>query len=184
MALNFLACDRDQAFCFHRHPLLAADRTALPRRHRLPRAQCQQRPGSCDHRPLWVRHEQALAGPLVQSLTRCAAAGLVRLRLTCLDGTKVAANAAQQAKAQLEAEAAARQQRYQQRVAELAAAARARGQQPRAHIRPRRDEAPNPKATVNPTDPDSRVSAATAEPCRATTLRRPSPLSRWWSRLS
>jgi transposase len=63
----------------------------------------------------------------------------------------------QQAKAQLEAEAAARQQRYQQRVAELAAAARARGQRPRAHIRPRRrDEAPNPKATVNTTDPDSR----------------------------
>jgi hypothetical protein len=57
----------------------------------------------------------------------------------------------------LEAEAVARQQRYQQRVAELAAAARARGQQPRAHIRPRRrDEAPNPKATVNTTDPDSR----------------------------
>ena len=48
-------------------------------------------------------------------------------------------------------------QRYQQRVAELAAAARARGQRPRAHIRPRRrDEAPNPKGTVNTTDPDSR----------------------------
>jgi hypothetical protein len=63
----------------------------------------------------------------------------------------------QHAKAQLEAEAAARHQRYQQRVAELAAAARARGQRPRAHIRPRRrDEAPNPKATVNTTDPDSR----------------------------
>jgi hypothetical protein len=63
----------------------------------------------------------------------------------------------QEAKAQLEAEAATRQQRYQQRVAELAAAARARGQRPRAHIRPRRrDEAPNLKATVNTTDPDSR----------------------------
>jgi hypothetical protein len=46
---------------------------------------------------------------------------------------------------------------YQQRVEELAAAALARGQQPRAHSRPRRrDEAPNPKATVNTTDPDSR----------------------------
>ena len=43
----------------------------------------------------------------------------------------------QHAKAQLEAEAAARQQRYQQRVADLAAGARARGQRPRAHIRPR-----------------------------------------------
>jgi hypothetical protein len=63
----------------------------------------------------------------------------------------------QHAKAQLEAEAATRQQRYQQRVAELTAAARARGQRPRAHIRPRRrDEAPNPAATVNTTDPDSR----------------------------
>ena len=63
----------------------------------------------------------------------------------------------QHAKAQLEAEAATRQQRYQQRVAELAAAAQARGQRPRAHIRPRRrDEAPNPTATANTTDPDSR----------------------------
>jgi transposase len=62
-----------------------------------------------------------------------------------------------QAKARLEAEAAERQQRYEQRVAELAAAARARGQQPRAHVKPRpRDEAPNPKATANVTDPDSR----------------------------
>ena len=158
-----------------------------------------------------VRHEQALAGLLVQSLKLCAAAGMVRLGLVTLDGTKIQANAAaaanrthatleaqvaellsqaaatdraedaehstargdelpralagraerlarlQHAKAQLEAEAAARQQRYQQRVTELAAAARARGQQPRAHIRPRRrDEAPNPKATVNTTDPDSR----------------------------
>jgi transposase len=158
-----------------------------------------------------VRHEHALAGLLIQSLKLCAAAGMVRLGLVALDGTKIQANAAaaanrthahlqaqvaellsqaaeadrvedrehgtgrgdglpqalagraerlarlQQAKALLEAEAAARQQRYQQRVAALAAAARARGQRPRAHIRPRRrDEAPNPKATVNTTDPDSR----------------------------
>ena len=49
------------------------------------------------------------------------------------------------------------QRRYQQRVAALAAAARAKGKQPRAHIKPRRrDEAPNPKATANTTDPDSR----------------------------
>ena len=158
-----------------------------------------------------VRHQTALAGLLVQSLRLCAAAGMVRLGLVALDGTKVEANAAdranrthakleeqvaelleqaaaadlaedrqhgagrgnalpralagrterlarlQRAKAQLEAEAAARQQRYQQRVTELAAAARARGQRPRAHMRPRRrDEAPNPTATVNTTDPDSR----------------------------
>jgi transposase len=158
-----------------------------------------------------VRHQQALAGVLVQSLRLCAAAGMVRLGTVALDGTKVAANAAdkanrtldklegevaqilaeaaeadqaedlkhgpargdelpaalasptgrlarlRQAKAQLEAEAAERQRRYQQRVAQLAAAARARGQQPKAHYRPRRrDEAPNPKATANVTDPDSR----------------------------
>jgi transposase len=158
-----------------------------------------------------VRHEQALAGLLVQSLKLCAAAGMVRLGLVALDGTKIEANAAaaanrthahlqaqvaellaqaaaidqaedrqhgaargdelpralagrterlarlQQAKALLEAEATARQQRYQQRVERLAAVARARGQRPRAHIRPRRrDEAPKPKATVNTTDPDSR----------------------------
>jgi transposase len=158
-----------------------------------------------------VRHEQALAGLLVQSLQLCAAAGMVRLGLVALDGTKIEANAAaaanrthahlqaqvaellqqaaaideaedrqhgaargdelpralagraerlarlQQAKALLEAEATARQQRYQQRVERLAAAARARSQRPRAHIRPRRrDEAPKPTATVNTTDPDSR----------------------------
>jgi Transposase DDE domain len=63
----------------------------------------------------------------------------------------------QQAKARLEAEAAARQQRYEQRAAELAAAAHAKGKQPRAHIRPRaRDEAPNLGAVANTTDPDSR----------------------------
>jgi hypothetical protein len=155
-----------------------------------------------------VRHEQALAGFLVESLRLCAAAGVVRLGTVALDGTKLAANAAEranrthdkleaevaeilrqaaeadqrddlqhgdelpaalaskagrlqrlrQAKALLEAEAAARQQRYQQRVAKLAAAARAKGKQPRSHIRPRRrDEAPNPEAVANTTDPDSRL---------------------------
>jgi transposase len=41
-----------------------------------------------------VRHEQALAGLLVASLQLCAAAGLVRLGLIALDGTKIEANAA------------------------------------------------------------------------------------------
>jgi transposase len=159
-----------------------------------------------------VRHEQALAGFLVESLRLCAAAGMVRLSTVALDGTKLAANAAEranrtheqlegevaemlrqaaeadqredrehgdargdelpaalaskagrlarlrQAKAQLEAEAAARQQRYEQRVAELAAAARAKGKQPKARIKPRRrDEALNPKRVANVTDPDSRL---------------------------
>jgi Transposase DDE domain/Transposase domain (DUF772) len=159
-----------------------------------------------------ARHAQALAGFLVASLKLCAAAGLVRLGVVALDGTKVAANAAdranrtlakleeevaeilreaaeadqaedhqhglargdelpaeltsptgrlarlQQAKALLEAEAAERQRRYEQRVAELAAAAKAKGRQPRAPIKPRRrDEAPKPQATANVTDRDSRL---------------------------
>jgi transposase len=159
-----------------------------------------------------VRHEQALAGFLVQSLRLCAAAGMVRLGTVALDGTKLAGNAAERAnrtldklegeiaeilrqaaetdqrddlehgdargdelpaalasragrlarlrvaKAQLEAEAAERQRRYEQRVTELAAAARARGKQPKARIKPRRrDEAPNPKRVANVTDPDSRL---------------------------
>jgi transposase len=175
-----------------------------------------------------TRHEQALAGLLVASLRLCAAAGMVRLGLVALDGTKIQANAAaaanrthahleaqvaellaqaaeadraedrehgptrgdelpralagraerlarlQHAKAQLEAEAAARQQRYQQRVEELAAAARARGQRLRAHIRPRRrDEAPDPKATANTTDPDSRFVRGSGRTLRATTPRPP-----------
>jgi transposase len=56
-----------------------------------------------------VRHEQALAGLLIQSLRLCAAAGMVRLGLVALDGTKVAANAAERANrthAHLEAQVA------------------------------------------------------------------------------
>jgi hypothetical protein len=145
-------------------------------------------------------------------LRLCAAAGMVRLGAVALDGTKLAANAAERAnrthdklerevaeilhqaaeadqrddrehghargdelpealatkagrlarlrpaKAQLEAETAARQQRYEQRVAELAAAARARGRQPKAHLKPRaRDEAPKPETVANVSDPDSRL---------------------------
>jgi transposase len=159
-----------------------------------------------------ARHEQALAGFLVESLKLCAAAGMVRVGTVALDGTKIAGNAAERAnrtheqledevaeilrqaveadqredlqhdqargdelpaalanptgrlqrlrvaKAQLEAEAAERQRRYEQRVANLAAAARARGKQPRARIKPRRrDEAPKPEAVANVTDPDSRL---------------------------
>jgi transposase len=156
-----------------------------------------------------VRHEQALAGFLVESLKLCAATGMVRVGTVALDGTKLAANAAdkanrtherlkaevaeilreaaeidqhedqlfgdargdelpkalaskagrldrlRQAKAQLEAEAAAREQAYQQRVAAHTAAAKAKGRTPR-QLRRRPQEAPNPKATANVTDPDSR----------------------------
>jgi hypothetical protein len=170
-----------------------------------------QRPDHVTIARFRVRHQQALADVLVESLRLCAAAGLVRLGVIALDGTKMAANAApranrtlaklqeevdqilaeaaetdqsedhqhgpawgdelpaelasptgrlarlQQAKARLEAEAAERQRRYQQRVAELTAAARAKGRQPRVHIKPRRrNEAPNHKAVANTTDPDSR----------------------------
>jgi transposase len=44
-----------------------------------------------------ARHEQALAGFLVESLRLCAAAGLVRLGTVVLDGTKIAGNAAERA---------------------------------------------------------------------------------------
>jgi transposase len=156
-----------------------------------------------------ARHEQALAGFLVASLKLCAAAGMVRVGTVALDGTKLAANAAdkanrtvdkirdevaeilrqaaetdqredrehgqargdelpdalaskanrlarlRQAKAQLEAEAATREQAYQQRVAAHTAAAAAKGTTPRT-LKRRPQEAPNPKATANVTDPDSR----------------------------
>jgi hypothetical protein len=62
-----------------------------------------------------------------------------------------------QAKARLEAEAAERAQRFAQRSAASAAAAAAKDKPPPT-LKPRaRDEAPNPKATANVTDPDSRL---------------------------
>jgi transposase len=156
-----------------------------------------------------ARHEQALAGFLVESLRLCAAAGLVRVGTVALDGTKLAGNAAdkanrthdklkgevagilcqaaeadqredrlfgdargdelppelaskadrlarlRQAKARLEAEATAREQAYQQRVAAHTTAAKAKGRTPR-QLKRRPQETPNPKATANTTDPDSR----------------------------
>jgi transposase len=156
-----------------------------------------------------VRHKTALAGFLVESLRLCAAAGMVQVGTVALDGTKLAANAAdkanrtqerieaevveilrqaaeadrredrlfgdargdelpealaskadrlarlRQAKAQLEAEAAAREQAYQQRVAAHTAAAKAKGTKPRT-LKSRPQETPNPKAVANVTDPDSR----------------------------
>jgi hypothetical protein len=205
MPYNFLRCDRDQPF------LLPPDlRDWLPNDHLVLTA--NRAPDHVTVARFRARHQTALAGFLVESLKLCAAAGMVRLGVVALDGTKVAANAAdrasrtlpkledevaqmlqeaaeadqrengqhgpargdelpaqlasptgrlarlQEAKALLEADAAQRQPRYQQRVAELAAAARAKGKQPRAHIKPRRrDEAPKPQATTNTTDPDSRL---------------------------
>jgi transposase len=53
-----------------------------------------------------VRHQQALAGFLLESLKLCAAAGLIHLGLVALDGTKVAANAASHTHDKLEREVA------------------------------------------------------------------------------
>jgi transposase len=158
-----------------------------------------------------ARHEQALAGFLVQSLRLCAAAGMVKVGVVALDGTKLAGNSAdkanrtldrlegevaeilrqaadadrhedlehgqargdelpealaskagrlarlRQAKAQLETEAADRARRFAQRAAASTAAAAAKGKPPPT-LKPRpRDETPNPKATANVTDPDSRL---------------------------
>src|SRR6266540_2468472 len=44
-----------------------------------------------------ARHESALAGFLVESLKLCAAAGMVQVGTVALDGTKLAANAADRA---------------------------------------------------------------------------------------
>src|SRR6266568_2994333 len=138
-----------------------------------------------------VRHEQALAGFLVESLRLCVAAGkanrtLDRLEREVAEILRQAAEADQhedrlfgdargdelpqalaskagrlarlrQAKARLEAEAAERARRFAERAAVSAAAAAAKGKPPR-QLKPRaRDEAPNPKATANVTDPDSRL---------------------------
>src|SRR6266487_858648 len=158
-----------------------------------------------------ARHEQTLAGFLVQSLQLCAAAGMVKVGTVALDGTKLAGNAAdkanrtherlqaevaeilrqaaeadqredlehgqargdelpaglaskagrldrlRQAKARLEAEAAERARRFAERSAAATVAAAAKGKPPPT-LKPRaRDEAPNPKATANITDPDSRL---------------------------
>jgi hypothetical protein len=62
-----------------------------------------------------------------------------------------------QAKALLEAEAAERVRRFAEPAAASAATAAAKGK-PSPTLKPRRrDEAPNPKATANVTDPDSRL---------------------------
>jgi transposase len=73
-----------------------------------------------------------------------------------------------QAKAQLEAEAAAREHAH-------TAAAKAKGG-PSRQLKPRpRDEAPNPKAAANITDPDSRFLHTRKGACRATTPKRSPP---------
>jgi hypothetical protein len=87
-----------------------------------------------------VRHQQALAELLVQSLRLCAAAGLVRLSLVALDGTKVAANAADKANRTLD--------KLQTEVAEiLREAAEADQAEDRQHGDARGDELPTALAS-------------------------------------
>jgi hypothetical protein len=62
-----------------------------------------------------------------------------------------------QAKALLDAEAAERARCFAERAAASAAAAQAKGTPPRTLKPRRRDEAANPKATANVTDPDTRL---------------------------
>jgi transposase len=162
------------------------------------------------------RHAQALAGVFTASLRLCAEAGLVRLGVIALDGTKMGANASLDANRTMEAldkqiaamieeaeaidaaeddrddtdagqppaglvdpvkrraQLAAAQQRLQAAKQRLAAAAEERAQRlaersaatntaraakglPPIVLRPRPSEKPQPDATTNLTDPDSRV---------------------------
>jgi hypothetical protein len=159
-----------------------------------------------------ARHEQALAGFLVESVKLCAAAGMVRVGTVALDGTKLAGNAAdkanrtqekleaevaeilrqaaeadqredlehgqargdelpealasktgrlarlRQAKARLEAEAAAREQAYQQRVAAHTAAAEAKGKKPRP-LKRRPQETPQSRGDRQRNRPGQPLSA-------------------------
>lgn len=168
-----------------------------------------------------VRHGEALAGLFVASLRLCAQAGLVKVGVVALDGTKMAANASvdrnrtlamiekkvakiieeaaaidaaedaanagtgpvdgqrvppalvdpavrrrqlaaakeqlEAARTRLEEAAAARQAKFQARCDAANAARAAKGLPPRTY-RPRpRDEAPQPDATTNLTDPQSKT---------------------------
>jgi Transposase domain (DUF772) len=84
-----------------------------------------------------------------------------------------------QAKALLEAEAAARQRRYEQRVARLAAAARARASNP-GRISSRGAVTRRPSPGRSPTSPTPTAAWCTPAraACRATTPRRSPPWSR------
>lgn len=167
-----------------------------------------------------ARHADALAGLLVDSLRLCAQAGLVKVGLVALDGTKMAANASpdrnrtmdaitkqvqgilaeaaaldaaedavnggagpvdgqrvpdglvdpvkrraqlaaarerlEAARDRLQAKADARAAAFAERVETLNAARAAKGLPPRQYRPRKRDEAPQPEATTNLTDPDSR----------------------------
>jgi hypothetical protein len=90
MAYNFLRGDRDQPF------LLAPElRDWLPADHLA--WFVLDMVDQLDLDPFLRGYRAALAGFLIQSLRLCSAAGLIRLGVIALDGTKVAANAADKA---------------------------------------------------------------------------------------
>ena len=179
-----------------------------------------------------ARHEQALAGFLVESLELCAAAGMGKVGTVALDGTKLAGNAAdkanrthdkleaevaeilrqaaeidqredrlfehargdelhpelaskadrlarlRQAKAQLEAEAAAREQAYQHRVAaHTPRPPGSRAASPASSSAGRR-RPPAPRRPPTSPTPTAACCTPATPPSRATTPR-PSPP---WSR--
>jgi hypothetical protein len=100
-----------------------------------------------------VRHEAALAGFLVESLRLCAAAGLVRLGLVALDGSKLAGNAAERANRTHE--------QLEEEVAEiLRQAAEADQRDDREHGDARGDELP--AALASPTGRLARLRRAKA----------------------
>jgi transposase len=87
-----------------------------------------------------VRHEQALAGFLVQSLKLCAAAGVVKVGVVALDGTKLAGNASDKANRSLD--------RLEREVAEiLRQAAEADRRDDLEHGQTRGDELPEALAS-------------------------------------
>src|ERR687887_1156379 len=102
-----------------------------------------------------VRHEQALAGFLVESLRLCAAAGMVRVGTVALDGTKVAANAADKANRTLD--------KVEREVAQILAEAAATDQaEDLKHGPTRGDELPAELAS--PTGRLARLRQAKARP--------------------
>jgi transposase len=100
-----------------------------------------------------VRHEHALARFLVTSLELCAAAGMVRVGMVALDGTKVAANAADKANR-------TRDQLTDEVAQILRQAAETDTREDREHGQARGDELP--AALASPTGRLTRLRAAKA----------------------
>src|SRR5918995_1002948 len=97
MAQNFLSCDRDQELL-----LPPSLREWLPEVHLAwfvidAVAALNQRPDHTTIARFRQRHETALAELFGEVLALCADAGLVRVRVIAVDGTKVHANASPQA---------------------------------------------------------------------------------------